>query len=283
MKLVNSFLILLIASYTHGITTEEKERLNEDCLLELEPYNSCEFHFINVPESEIAQSCEYYKNNACYEFFRDPYVYAPTCLRAELYYTYSLLEYLSFKIYLYKMMCEKNFEGQPCEINKIYTEEIDFDQLDEVTLVNCRTPRCTEAYLNLLKSSVAYADKENSNDLEVVEEKINFLFSDECRSQIVVNTTSTSKVESTTLETTSTLTDVFTLVNDGETTSSTTNIKETPSTTTNNFTYNDATSTTSNVEETTSTLINVFTLINDDEATSTTTNVEESPSTITSA
>jgi len=181
------------------------------------------------------------------------------------------------------MMCEKNFEGQPCEINKIYTEEIDFDQLDEVTLVNCRTPRCTEAYLNLLKSSVAYADKENSNDLEVVEEKINFLFSDECRSQIVVNTTSTSKVESTTLETTSTLTDVFTLVNDGETTSSTTNIKETPSTTTNNFTYNDATSTTSNVEETTSTLINVFTLINDDEATSTTTNVEESPSTITSA
>jgi len=292
MKLVNSLLILLFASYTFGITTEEKERLNEGCLLELEPYNSCEFHFINVSDSEIAQSCEYYKNNACYEFFRDPYIYAPTCLRAELYYTYSLLEYLSFKIYLYKMMCEKNFEGQPCEINKIYTEEIGMDQLDEITLVNCRTPRCTEAYLNLLKSSVVYADKENTNELEVVEEKINFLFSEECQSQIIVNTTTTSKIEKTTLvttstnsnieEITSTLIDVFTLVSVGTTT--TTTIKNTPSTATNNFTHvNEVTSTTSNVEETTSTLTNVFTLVNDEKATSTMTNVEESPSTTTSA
>ena len=76
MKFVNSILTLLATSYVFSASSEEN--INELCLKELNPYNSCLFNFQGITESELAQHCKNYKNKNCNDFFNNPYKYAPT-------------------------------------------------------------------------------------------------------------------------------------------------------------------------------------------------------------
>jgi len=187
MKFFKFVLPLLATSSVLGISTAEKQRLDEKCNKELEPFLDCIKVFVGTNSVIPEKFCKKLKERNCLAIYdNDPYKYAPTCKEARKYYDYFILDdYKSDSLY-YKILCETNYNGEPCEINELINDG-DYRKQKKIIDANCKTPRCNEAYINYMKNIINSKEVGGSSLYEDIYE---YITSEECTSKAVVKNTS---------------------------------------------------------------------------------------------
>jgi len=187
----------LSLEYNENYTEEEEERIIDfACARELEPYQICNFDFDNGFYNKLyfMNKCETYREAKCEEFFKSPFTFAPSCVKAVKNHRYALLNFLpliqmKYIIAAHNLICSRTDDQLPesmCSIAEsifIYR----FFYPDKPTLQKaCEHEVCRKSiydFFYVLYLQYQQISEFNEN-LKFMEENyetyLNFLNSEEC-------------------------------------------------------------------------------------------------------
>ncbi|ORX80881.1 hypothetical protein BCR32DRAFT_268641 [Anaeromyces robustus] len=170
--------------------------IHYNCLKELHPYKACEFNyrFVATNLNSVQEKCDAYRKANCKEFFKDPYKYAPTCLKSIETHKYILLNdgnelSMAVKNAERDFICAREdpqSNDSLCEVSKsklsIRNLKIDFD---EAATKSCGFEECHDYLLEFCTANYNYyqslqSSEETEKQKNYYKNKIDYLTSEEC-------------------------------------------------------------------------------------------------------
>ncbi|ORX79575.1 subtilisin-like protein [Anaeromyces robustus] len=187
----------LSLEYNEKYGDEYQDRIIDfACVHELEPYQICNFDFDNGFYNKLyfMNKCELYRKAKCEEFFKSPFTYAPSCIKAIKNHKYSLLNSLpliqmNYIKAAHNLICARMDDQLPesmCNIAEVIFIYRFFYPDKPMLQKACEYETCREAIYNYF--NVIYLQykqiTEFNESLKFMEEGyetyLNFLNSEEC-------------------------------------------------------------------------------------------------------